>query len=87
MPNMAKGVTIQVTQGMATKLVSNPTKDTWPKNKTDKGVRANMTIHCSLAKPTNPCQIDLPILRRKSFRPLSCTNSGLFDLILVRSEL
>jgi hypothetical protein len=60
---MAKGVTTSVTQGIASKLATKPTTDIWPKNKIDKGVRAQVTIHCSLNKfrsqvqPPNWCAL------------------------------
>ena len=43
------GVTISVTQGIATALASNPTSDTWLNSSKDSGVSASVTTHCSRA--------------------------------------
>ena len=48
-PNKASGVTQKVTHGMAMRLARSPDTESCPKNKTDKGNKANVTIPCSFA--------------------------------------
>ena len=53
-PSMAKGVTTKVTQGIANKLANKPTKDTWPKNSSVNGAKAQVIAACSRNKPQAP---------------------------------
>ena len=54
------GVTISVTQGMATALASNPTSDTWLNSNKDSGVSASVTTHCSRATFRKPPSKPVP---------------------------
>ena len=51
MPSITSGVTTMVTQGMASRLASSPTNDTWPNNTSTNGVSAQVTSHCSRHSP------------------------------------
>jgi hypothetical protein len=46
-PASASGVTTSVTHGMASRLATNPTSDTWPNSSRLSGVSASVTTHCS----------------------------------------
>ena len=46
-PPSASGVTTSVTHGIATRLATKPTSDTWPNSSRESGVSASVTTHCS----------------------------------------
>jgi hypothetical protein len=66
-PSMAKGVTKKVTQGMASKLASNPTKETCPKNNNPSGAKATVTMNCSRTKA--PARLDQTLDQTGCFSP------------------
>ena len=49
-PSNASGVTTSVAHGMASRLASSPTSDTWPNSSNVSGVSASVTTHCSRSK-------------------------------------
>ena len=46
-PSKTSGVTSRVTQGMASKLATRPTTDTWPNNSRVSGASARVITDCS----------------------------------------
>ncbi len=49
-PPSTSGVTTSVTQGMAARLATRPTSDTWPNSSSVSGARASVTMPCSRSR-------------------------------------
>ena len=52
-PSSDSGVTTNVTHGIASRLLSNPTTEACPNKISDSGVSASVTTHCSRNNRTN----------------------------------
>jgi hypothetical protein len=66
-PSMASGVTTNVTQGMASKLASKPTKETCPKNNNPSGAKATVTMSCS--RSNAPARLNTTLAQTGCFSP------------------